>query len=619
MDDDRIITEQPGESPKPPSWDYDCWGKDQYGNIYHELYRKWWPLALGYRLSDIELECFLEGRTVERGGLGKYQHAKNAVDLLWNHDPKNPGFIWTPEAEKMTMEACRNKYLGICGASSCGKSHWAGMWALLNFYAAPTKTMVLVTSTSITAAKQRVWGSVQNLWNKLPVYYRKMSKMVGSNGILRYNEVDDDKAQTDTRGITLVAAEAKQDKDAVQKLIGRKQERMFLLLDEHADISKSTNTAAKSNLVNNPEFQCVSMANPKDYFDAFGEFCKPLEGWSSINETSMEWKIRNGKVIRFDALLSTNYVSGVQKYSFQPSRETIEEAREEFGENSMAFYRMYRGFFPPQGATDSIYNSIDLMACPQNRPEWGKTPTQRCAGLDVSFTSGGDKTILTILEVGYDKDGRHVVDFIKAETLKENIMLKDETRTLQICTQVKDLLERHNVPFRNLAYDSTGGGAPFGDALALVLGSRELLPVQFSGKASERCGRGTDRRPAHERYNDKMSEIWYQGVEFVRGKQLHRLPDDVMSQMTQRTYRLGARGRVVVLPKSEMKLTAGRSPDASESFFLAIEAACARLHLASSERGAYVMKDDDYFEMVRGLDVATLSAHGQLDWVPSAA
>lgn len=605
-------------SPSPPAFDYNSWRYDDNGELEHERYGFFWPKRGNYTLTDIELHCFLVGRTEEKGGLGKYQHARNAVDLLWNSDSKNPGFIWTPEAEKMTLEACRNKYLGICGASSCGKSHWAGMWALLNFYAAPTKTMVLVTSTSITAAKQRVWGSVQNLWNKLPVHYRKMAKMVGSNGILRYNEVDDDKAQTDTRGITLVAAEAKQDKDAVQKLIGRKQERMFLLLDEHADISKSTNTAAKSNLVNNPEFQCVSMANPKDTFDAFGDFCKPLEGWSSINETSMEWKIRNGKVIRFDALFSTNYITGVQKYSFQPSRETIEEAREEFGENSMAFYRMYRGFFPPTGSTDSIYNAIDLMACPQTRPEWGKIQPQRCAGLDVSFTSGGDKTILTILEVGYDKEGKHVVDFIAAESLKENIMLKDETRTLQICAQVKALLEKHKVPFRNFAYDSTGGGAPFGDALALVLGSRELLPVQFAGKASDRCGRGTDRRPAHERYDSKMSEIWYQGVEFVRGKQIHRLPDDIMSQMTQRTYRLGARGRVVVLPKSEMKLTAGRSPDAAESFFLALEAACARLHLASAERGDALLSEDKFIEACKEMDIVALSSGGVPEWYPMA-
>lgn len=591
---------------------------DDDGELCHLKYGRKWPRRGEHTLLDVELYCFLNPGSPEKGGRSKFEHAKAAADLLWNYDPENPAFIWTPEALKMTQEACDHKYLGICGAASSGKSHFAAMWALLNFYAAPTRTMVLVTSTSVHGAKQRVWGHIQKLWNAMPVDLRGLSKMVGSNGILRYNEVDDNKAQTDTRGITIVAAEQKQDKEAVAKLIGRKQERMFLIADELPELSHSINTAAKGNLVTNNAFQYIALGNPKDFFDAFGNFCKPLKGWDSINETMTEWDIRNGKVVRFDALKYTNYVTGKQVYSFMPSRETIDEAREEFGENSLTFYRMYRGYFPPSGASDNIYDAIELMASNGSSVEW-KSPPSKCAGLDLSFTSGGDKTVLTILEVGQDKDGKTVVRYKIAHVLKENIFQKDETRTFQICKQVKDILVMEGIEPRYLGYDSTGGGAPFGDALALVLNSRELLPVQFAGKASDRVGRGTDRRPAHERYTDKMSEIWFQGRELMRGKQFCELSEDLMSEMTQRSYRHGVRGRVTVLPKSEMKLTTGKSPDRSDSFMLALEVAYARLHLHSQESGRFTYSDRDFDTMARDMDLVGLSNNGVPEWTPIAA
>lgn len=612
------ITEKEGLSPKPPKWNYDCWGVDNKGRIYHQLYGRWWESWINVDLVTIELKAFLEDWKTEDGGLGKYQHGVNAVNLIWNSDPDEQRYVWTPEAVKMMEEACSNKYLGIAGAASCGKSHFAAMWGLLCFYAAPHETMVLVTSTSLTAAKQRVWGSVQNLWSNMPESLRNRAKMVGSNGILRYIEVDDSKAQTDTRGITLIAAEAKQDKEAVGKVIGRKQRRMVLICDELPEISPSIVTAAKGNLSTNPFFQFIALGNPKSFWDAFGTFCKPLAGWESINEHSYEWPIRAGKVIRFDALRSTNYVTGKWLYEFMPSRSTVEEAREEFGENSLTFYRMYRGFFPPSGASDAIYSSYDLMSI-RDSVDWGKEEPTKVAGLDVSFTSGGDKTVLTILKAGRDVGGKTAIEYHKEYVLKENILLKEEGRSQQICSQVRDICEREGVEHRHLAYDSTGGGAPFGDYLNLVLGSRETMAVQFSEKASEKLGSGSDRRPAHERYSNKMAELWFGGVEFVRGKQLAGLPADLMSEMSQRQYSTGIRGRIAVQPKSELKLTTGKSPDRADSFFLALYVCIHRLHISSKERGDQILPDKDYIETLKSFDIVTQTNQGMPEWMSLAS
>lgn len=607
-----------GEYPgKQPRFWYDRYGVDEKGDVWFEVYGRLYHQNNNVTMLEIELRGFIDGWKTDEGGLGKFQHGKNAVDLIWNRDPEKPNFVWTPECLKMMEEACQNKYLGICGAASCGKSHFAAMWGLLCFYASPHDTMVLVTSTSLTAAKQRVWGSVQRLWSLMPPDMRNMAKMVGSNGVLRYREVDDSKAQTDTRGITLVAAEAKQDKEAVAKLIGRKMRRMILLCDELPEISPSVVTAAKGNLATNPFFQFIALGNPKSYFDAFGTFCKPLNGWESINEMMFEWPIRSGKVIRFDATRSTNYVTGKWVYEFMPSREVIEEARAEFQENSLTFYRMYRGYFPPNNAVDSIYNSLDVAKLP-TEVKWGKEEPQLAAGLDVSFVSGGDKTVLTILKCGRDVTGKYMVQLVETKVLQENILLKDEGRTKQICNQVKAVLDEYKVPYRNLAFDNTGGGAPFGDFLNLVLGTRDTLPVTFSERASDKVGIGSDKRPAHERFTNKMAELWYNGVPFVRGGQLACLSDELMSEMVQRQYTTGVRGRITVQPKSELKLTTGKSPDYSDSFFLALYVCTHRLHIASQERGELILKDDDYLQTLRDLDIVTQAQQGLPDWVPSS-
>lgn len=614
---------QPGESPRPPYWDfsYEEWGTDEDDNIAHLKYGRWFPVKEDWTSIDIELLAFLEGWN-DLGALGKYQHGVNAVNLIWNSGEK-PNIIWTPEMEKMFKAACEYKKLGITGPASCNKSHFGALWALLNFYAKPEMTMVIMTSTSVTAAKQRCWASVVKLYNAMPKDLRLKAKMVGSNGILRYREIDDDMATTDARGITLVAAEAKQDANAVGKLIGRKSERMIFVADELPELSPSILTA-QANLQTNPDFQFIALGNAKDCFDPFGKFCTPLNGWASINENTEEWDIRGGKVIHFDALKSTNYVTGRQVYPFMPSFQTIEDARDEYGENSLTFFRMYRGFFPPSGAVESCYSSYDLAKHIQSgEPDWeevnGKKLFTDIAGADLSFVSDGDKTVLTHLRVGRGKDSKWRVYMVKQEIIKENILAKQESRTASICSQIKRYLDEHKIEYQHFAYDSTGGGAPWGDYMMMMLGARRLIPIHFGGKASEMIGNGVDRRPAYERYSNRCTEIWFSANEFLRGEQLYNVSDKICEELTMRRYRSGERGKLMVEPKKDMKLASGRSPDFADSYLLTLTAAMEKLHINSQERRDRIPTKKQFHTIMKKLDIVTASSGGRPDWEPMSA
>jgi hypothetical protein len=79
------------------------------------------------------------------------------ADILWNGPERHePLFQRHPWAEQMISAAAKEKYLAIGGAGSSGKSYTMAGWAIVNWLAAPDRTLVLVTSTTLREARKRV-------------------------------------------------------------------------------------------------------------------------------------------------------------------------------------------------------------------------------------------------------------------------------------------------------------------------------------------------------------------------------------------------------------------------------------------------------------------------------
>lgn len=611
-----IIHRQPGLSPKPPLFDYDSWGQDESGNIYHELYSEWWDAKIAYTQLDIELSAYIRGLKPEEGGLGKYQHLRECVDLLWNSDGRNI-VEWNPWLEKMLEESCEHNFLAVAGCSSSSKSFGGAIIAIVNFVADPENTLVLVTSTSISAAKKRIWKSVIQLWNKLPEKYKKLGKIKPSLNMIHYQPQDGSNAH-DAASITLVAAEQKQEASAVQKLVGLKNERVFLIADELCELSPAV-LQASDNLISNPEFYMIAMSNPKDREDPFGLMCEPVDGWSGLDESMMEWDTKYGKAIRFDVLQSPNYLEQECIYKYMLTYEKIERFRNQHGENSARFYRFYRGFFPVQGAEDTIYTDTDFNAFMAEQIKWKGEPT-KVAGLDLSFSSGGDKTSLCICLFGESVDGLMCLQFEKFYQIHENAADKLNPRTDQICAEVKKILDQEGVGYENVAVDNTGGAGTV-DRLTQFM-SRDIMRINFGGKATDRPVSSNDRTPSHKKYKNRVSELWGVGIEYFRGGQLagFRKDPDLCTEMKARRYNMvkGADGeRMEVEPKPKMKLRIGRSPDKADSLMLCVEVCRERFHWRSKERGLSVLPKKDFFETMRKLDVVSRS-NGGGDWVAIA-
>jgi hypothetical protein len=527
---------------------------------------------------------------------------------------------WNPWFEKTLEEACEERYLAVAGCSSSSKSFAGAVFVWVNWLADPLNTLGLVTSTSISSAKKRIWKSIVELYGWLPKEWKVLAKLKPSLNMIHFVPPDGS-IPHDGASISLVAAEPKQEASAVAKLIGLKNQRVILIADELAELSPAV-LAAVDNLESNPDFWMMGLSNPKSIDDPFGIFCEPEDGWESIDEGTFEWKTKMGKCIRFDCLQSPNYVEREVVYRYMLTFEKIERAKTRLTETSARFFRFYRGFFPPSGSEDVLYSEVDFRAYMRKTVEWGGEKPIKVAGLDPSFSSKGDRTILALGLLGRDQEGVWTLEYQGCRIVTENAADKNTPRTKQICDKLKKILDAEGIAYQNFAVDNTGGGKSFSDWLTTVL-SRDILRVEFGGKASELPVTANDRTPASKKFSNRVSELWGVGQEFMRGGQLagFERDKDLVVEMKSRRFDTvkGADGeRIRVEKKEDMKKRTGRSPDIADAVMVMLDLCRQRHHFRSAERGIAILPQSDYYEFMRSRDIVTLSSGGIPDWMPMA-
>ena len=558
----------------------------------------------------MELHAFINNREPDQGGLGKFEHFKNAVDLLWNNPqkPVSRQFIWSPWAEDMIYEACENQYLSIAGCASSGKSDTMALWGLINYLADPYNTLVIATSTTLREARRRIWKSITELWTSVPGLPGKLVPSLGQIKGMAKNG-----GFWESTGIVLVPAEKRKEKEAIGKLVGIKQKRLILLADELPELPESLIHAAYTNLSTNPHFQMVGLGNPNSHFDAFGVFSRPVEGWQSVTELDSEWETSRGKCIRFNAEENPNVLAGKQIYPWMPSRDTVEAAKRDYGEKSLLFYRMYKGFWCPDGVDSGVYSEADLIRGVASNPARFDDTCVKVAAIDPSFTNGGDRSIVYFGSLG-DESGVQVLQFDDYEVLSENVADKNTPRSVQIVRKFKAACEKKGVLPENAACDATGAGGPFHDIISVEWSDR-VLAVNFAGKASDRPVSATDRTPGCDRYANRMSEIWYQGQELLRSHQLRGISTDLAREMVGRKYETrGTNVKIKVESKVDFKSRVGRSPDIADAAFILVDLCRSRHGFMGGERfSVNAGRRKTWASKMKSLDITAPSRRTLLD------
>lgn len=564
------------------------------GNLYRYPYG-YTTTTLYQSDLEVELHLYLHPDDANDGAVDPGRHFRRITSILWPE--KNPAhFVWHPWAETMLKNAIEHHYLGIIGCASSGKTDFGAVWAIINWLAAPTETLVLVTSTSLKDSRKRIWGSITSYFQKSAM--QLPGKLVDSMGIIRtergtgyYNDKD---------GIAMIAGEKKKEKEAIGKMIGMKNRRVIMIADELPELSPAILEAAYTNLSSNPFFQLIGIGNFASMFDPLGEFVAPKLGYSSISQSDTEWETKRGYCIRFDGLKSPNLIESEDKWPIY-NTQMLARHRKSLGENTIGFWRMVRSFPCPEGASDSIYSEPDFVQgdC-MSRVQWLEPPVP-VAGLDPAFKNGGDDCVLYLGYYGTDTKLNKVIQFETYELLREDITKNNQPSNFQIAEKFMQMCKNHGVKPEHAALDATGAGAVFYDVVCQIW-SNKVLPVKFGGKASERPVSSSDWRPAEEHYANRVSELWFAGLEFIRSGQLKGVSFDLASQMKARKYTTvkGVSMRVQVEPKRDMKERVGWSPDIADAAFVLIELCRERLNaIAGTNNSGYARIQSDWDEQVK--------------------
>ena len=510
----------------------------------------------GIQLNELELElyCFRIGLTEDAGGLGKFQHFRNATKLLW------PNLVWNEWLVKQIECLCENRWAAWAGCAASGKTFASALYALVWWLASPAQSSVILTSTTAKMIRKRCWANIQHLYSTCSG--RFPGNMVDSKTTLQATKGDDRNA------IFAIAVLEGSTTKAVANIQGIHSPRVLVVVDEATDTPEAAFEAASNLSKGCKEFQFLAIGNPVSRLDQHGRFSAPKNGWGSVSVEMETWETERGVCLRFDGMKSPNVLAGKTKYEYLITTEQVLQAQKFDGEASPKFWTYTRGFWSPEGVCRTVLSeSMCIKADTQGRHIFS-TRSFPVAGLDPAF--GGDRCILRFAEVGDLQDGSYGVQLGDIVTIQIQAN-SNEPVHYQIARQVKGYCIDRGVAPTHLAVDATGEGGGLCDIIAHEW-SPDIRRIEFGGKASDRPVSSEAVRPSHEAYLNRVTELWFSVREWVNYGKLKGLDAATTIEFCQRLFD-DSRRKIVIERKADMKGRIGRSPDLADATCLVVELA----------------------------------------------
>lgn len=547
---------------------------------------------------SFELYAFRIGQPVEKGGLGRIEHLWRLINFLYGKKVEvNPWLEWCMES------LCENTYSYWTGCATAGKTFAAGLFALTWWMASPGMSAVILTSTTASSVRRRVWPVIQRLYNPQWGF-----NMVDSRTTLQVRKGDD------LHGVFAKAIKEGPVEKAVADIQGVHPSRLMLVIDEATATPDAIFEAIPNLSKGLEEFKLLVIGNAVSHMDPHGRCCEPKYGWNSITVEDEEWETRgvpqwqclSGKCLHFDGTKSPNVLAGEDKYPRIYTNADLKKAKANpEAEKSIGFWKFDRGFWAGEGVCRTVMSEALLQKHEAGGTVIFNQSVDKVAGLDPSFTADGDGCVLRFGKMGLLANGLGGIQ------LEDRVKITIRPGTdiyYQIAENTIHECKARGVEARNLAIDISGGGKGVADIV-----EREWAPgihrVEFGGFASELPASLEDPRPSNDVYGDRVTELWFSIREFIVGGQLKGIRERESVEFVTREYDLRSR-KIVIDEKKKVRDKIGRSPDDGDAIATIVD--LARMRGYTPGGASAIRKNETWDELVRNAN----AVYENVDYAP---
>lgn len=471
----------------------------------------------------------------------------------------------------------------------------------LFFLANPQKRAAIVASTTLDSLQSRIFGYVRRCLKELTLPYDFIYEASKPPKI--HPTVKDS-----IHGIYTLAASRDDDEEAIKNYIGRHpKDSMLLVLDEATDLPPAImNATANLDKGLSGYLQTIVIGNSKSKEDLHGLLATPKNGWDSVDPTHSSWRTAkaNGLCLYFNpynspAITEKDPVKKKALSKFLMTEEKLLKAELEEGEDSPGFWRFTMGFWK-NSMSDTVMMSESFLSeyrCIDLAEFSGKHDVVMVAGLDPSFTSGGDKCILRLGALGVHVNGLRCLDF-RHDHFLYVIPIQASTGIsveFQIADFVIDKLRHWKIPLNVLCVDASGQGRALADVIQLRANSG-LSPTKiFSQKVS-----GLTTNKKIDGYISSGHAMWYAGREFISNGQLFGLDTLAYMQLHSRQI-ITKNGKEELESKVEYRRrmnarssSLARSPDEADAAMLCLQSAMIHYGFRLGQRQEVVQHIDPF-------------------------
>jgi hypothetical protein len=498
------------------------------------------------------------------------QGAPTRIELFRNISDKFlPGhFEWHDWTYRTVESLCNYPILGLPGCAGAAKTFNVVGFACTWWLAAPDVSSVMIVSTSIKSLRRRGWAEVQKCHTSVPG--PRVGNFVDSRMIWAIKKGDDKHAiigkAVEEGSVTKVADDIK----------GVHTRRQMVIIDEATAVPEAIYDAC-GNLYSYPEeFILVTIGNPRNRLDQFGRFCEPSGGWTSVNVESGEWDSapisyiggKSARIITFDAEKSPNIMEGKMVSRHLPTKEKVEAARNSAGGQTPNYWSNFRGFWPPEGLSKTVFSESSLIANDGFGKHIFTGKNFHIIGMFDPAFGGGDRPALRFAKMGETESGKWGIEAFPPIILPINAHSTNPVH-YQLAEQLRRQCEMFNVngqafscPPENLAIDATGEGGGLCDIVNRTW-SANVVRIEFGGAASEDSASLEDIRPAKEVYFNKRVEIYFRTRDALNSGQLKGIDKATALELCSIEFDDSGK-RIKLQGKKEYKEKFGASPDLAD-------------------------------------------------------